>query len=178
VDATLYQYQRAFLAVALVALSALNRYHPPQVSLADERAELHRELELTPLRQRLTEMKATGAVNVARAVGNAAVGTHPVKRSTPTPPRFPTGGGSPSASPGSDGKPMNYSTPELLRLRPDARKVPALSARERVFRLLAKNPGLSKREIARLAKVSETTASKWRTAWREEAGEDAEVVAK
>ncbi len=31
VNAMLYQYQRAFLAVALVALSALNRYHPPQV---------------------------------------------------------------------------------------------------------------------------------------------------
>ncbi len=44
VNAMLYQYQRAFLAVALVALSALNRYHPPQVTLADERAELHREL--------------------------------------------------------------------------------------------------------------------------------------
>src|SRR5260370_13271841 len=66
VDATLYQYQRAFLAVALVALSALNRYHPPQVSLADERAELHRELERTPLRQRLTQMKAAGAAPSTR----------------------------------------------------------------------------------------------------------------
>ncbi len=65
--------------------------------------------------------------------------------------------------------------PELLRLKPDARKTPVLGARERVFRLLGKNPGLSKREIARLAKGSETTASKWRTAWREEVEE---VVAK
>src|SRR5260221_13299524 len=116
VNAMLYQYQRAFLAVALVALSALNRYHPPQVSLADERAEIHRELELTPLRQRLTEMRATGAVNVARAVRNAAVGKQTVKRSAPTPPRFPTGGGSPAAVPNGDGQPTSDSMPGLLRL--------------------------------------------------------------
>src|SRR5260370_1127215 len=175
-SAVLYQYQGAFLAVALVALCALNRYHPPQVSLADERAELHRELELTPLKQRPTEMKAVGAVNLTRSVAATAAGKAKVKHATP--PRYPTGGGSPATAPNSDGPQTNYSKPELLRLQPGARKTAVLSARERVFRLLGKNPGLSKREIARLAKVSETTASKWRTAWREEAGGDAEVVAK
>ncbi len=79
VNAMLYQYQRAFLAVALVALSALNRYHPPQVTLADERAELHRELELTPLRQRLTEMKAVGAVALTRTVAATAAGKQAVE---------------------------------------------------------------------------------------------------
>jgi len=176
VNATLYQYQRAFLAVALVTLSALNRYHPPQVTPADERAELHRELELTPLKQRLTEMKAVGAVNLTRTVAATAAGKAKPRHATP--PRFPTGGGSPVVAPSSDGQPTNYSTPELLRLRPDARKAPVLGARERVFRLLSKNPGLSKSEIARLAHVSETTASKWRTAWREEVGGAEEVVAK
>jgi hypothetical protein len=176
VNAMLYQYQRAFLAVALVALSALNRYHPPQVTLADERAELHRELELTPLRQRLTELKAVGAVNLTRTVAATAAGKARPKHATP--PRYPTGGGSPAAVPNGDGQLASESMPELLRLQPGARKVTALNARERVFRLLAKNPGLSKREIARLAKVSETTASKWRTAWREEVGGAEEVVAK
>ncbi len=160
VDATLYQYQRAFLAVALVALSALNRYHPPQVTLADERAELHRELELIPLKQRLTEMKAVGAVNLTRSV--AATAKHS------TPPRYPTGGGSPAAAPNGDGQLTSDAVPELLRLQPNARKAPVLGARERVYRLLAKNPNLTKSEIARLARVSETTASKWRTAWRED----------
>src|SRR5258706_5438803 len=139
VNAMLYQYQRAFLAVALVALSALNRYHPPQVSLADERAELHRELELTPLKQRLTEMKAVGAVALTRTVAATAAGKAKPKHSTP--PRYPTGGGSPASAPNSDGQQANYSTPELLRLQPGARKAPALGARERVFRLLGKNPG-------------------------------------
>jgi len=166
VDATLYQYQRAFLAVALVALSALNRYHPPQVTLADERAELHRELELIPLKQRLTEMKAVGAVNLTRSVAATAAGKATPKHSTP--PRYPTGGGSPAAAPNGDGQLTSDAVPELLRLQPNARKAPVLGARERVYRLLAKNPNLTKSEIARLARVSETTASKWRTAWRED----------
>src|SRR5258706_8024691 len=176
VNAMLYQYQRAFLAVALVALSALNRYHPPHVALADERAELHRELELPPLRQRLTELKAVGAVNLTRTVAATAAGKAKVKHATP--PRYPTGGGSPVAASSDDSQPTSDSSSELLRLQPSARKTAVLSARERVFRLLGKNPGLSKREIARLAKVSETTASKWRTAWREEAGGTEDVVAK
>ncbi len=168
VNAMLYQYQRAFLAVALVALSALNRYHPPQVTLADERAELHRELELIPLKQRLTEMKAVGAVNLTRSVAATAAGKAKVKHATP--PRYPTGGGSPTSASNGAGQQASYSTPELLRLQPAARKTAVLGARERVFRLLGKNPNLTKSEIARLAKVSETTASKWRTAWREEDG--------
>src|SRR5258706_8244225 len=130
VDATLYQYQRAFLAVALVALSALNRYHPPHVTLADERAEIHRELELTPLRQRLTEMKAVGAVNLTRTVAATAAGKARPKHGTP--PRYPTGGGRPASAPNSDGQQGNYSTPELFRLQQGARKAPALGARERV----------------------------------------------
>jgi hypothetical protein len=169
VDATLYQYQRAFLAVALVALSALNRYHPPQVSLAEERAELHRELELTPLKQRLTEMKAVGAVNLTRSVAATAAGKAKVKHATP--PRFPTGGGSPSAVSG-DGQTSTETSSTLALVRPakDDRKMAILGARERVYKLLAKNPNLSKSEIARLAHVSETTASKWRTQWRVEVG--------
>src|SRR5258706_1922313 len=117
VNAMLYQYQRAFLAVALVALSALNRYHPPQVTLADERAELHRELELTPLRQRLTEMKAVGAVALTRTVAATAAGKAKPKHSTP--PRYPTGGGRPASAPNSDGQPTMQSMPERLRLQHD-----------------------------------------------------------
>src|SRR5260370_41578729 len=113
-SAVLYQYQGAFLAVALVALCALNRYHPPQVSLADERAELHRELELTPLKQRLTEMKAVGAVNLTRSVAATAAGKATPKHSTP--PRAPTGGGRPAAGPNGDVQPTRDSMPGRPRL--------------------------------------------------------------
>src|SRR5260221_6298273 len=142
VNAMLYQYQRAFLAVALVALSALNRYHPPQVTWADDGAELHRELELIPLKQRLTEMKAVGAVNLTRSVAATAAGKAKVKHATP--PRYPTGGGSPTSASNGAGQQASYSTPELLRLQPAARKTAVLGARERVFRLLGKNPNLTK----------------------------------
>ncbi len=175
ISATAWLWQRLLLSGGLVCLAGFNRFRPEVRSLQDERAELHRELELTPLRQRLTEMKAVGAVALTRTVAATAAGKAKVKHATP--PRYPTGGGSPAAVPNRDGLPTSDAVPELLRLQPGTRKVPALSARERVFRLLAKNPNLSKREIARLAKVSETTASKWRTSWREEVGGDTEVVA-
>jgi len=171
VNATLYQYQRAFLAVALVALSALNRYHAPQKTLTDERAELERELALEPLRQRVREVKAVGAVNLTRTVAGAAKG----KPRKPTPP---TNGGSPLALPVTE---LETERPDVLTLpqrERDSRQAAAsMTAQARIFRLLAKNPNLSKSEIARLAKVSEATASKWRTVWREEI-ERAEQAAK
>src|SRR5260221_2348519 len=178
VDATLNQYQRAFLAVALVALSALNRYHPPQVTLADERAELHRELELTPLRQRLTEMRATGAVNLTRTVAATAAGKAKVKHATP--PRFPTGGRSPIAVPNGDGQPTTDSMPGLLRLtsEPTERRQAAhvLSIEARCRKVLAKHGSISKRQLARLVGCSDSTAARWKRVVAREQAEAAEYA--
>jgi hypothetical protein len=180
VNAMLYQYQRAFLAVALVALSALNRYHPPQASLADERAEIHRELEMTPLRLKLTEMRATGAVNVARAVGNAAVGKQTVKRSAPTPPRYPTGPGTPAAArPTTDeGHEEGHAVLRLTQPEPTAHRQAAhvLSIEARCRKVLAKHGDISKRQLARLVGCSDSTAARWKRVVAQEQAEAGELA--
>lgn len=54
---------RMFLAVGLVALAGLTRYRRPakiKPALADERADLERQLELEPLRQRLRATQVGG----------------------------------------------------------------------------------------------------------------------
>jgi hypothetical protein len=75
IDAASWQLQRAVLAVFLVALSGFTRYHPPakaKPSREVERAELERELELEPLRQRLRAQKAVGVAALARSALSAA----------------------------------------------------------------------------------------------------------
>jgi hypothetical protein len=160
VNATLYQYQRAFLAVALVALSALNRYHAPQKSLTDERTELERELTLEPLRQRVREVKAVGAVNLTKTVAGAAKG----KPRKPTPPT----GGTPSALP--VGPADKLERPDVLRLpnRDTTERKAArvkLTLREQVFRALDENADLSGGELARKFRKWESTCSRYKGEW-------------
>jgi hypothetical protein len=80
IDAASWQLQRAILAVFLVALSGFTRYHAPpkqKPALEYERADLERELELEPLRQRLRAQKAVGVAALTRQALSAAAGREP-----------------------------------------------------------------------------------------------------
>ncbi len=163
-DRTTWLFQRSGLSVFLVCLSGWTRYHPPAVTtLEDERAKLERELTLEPLRQRARAQKAVGAVGLGRQMVAAARG-----HELPEPP--PTGPGTPSVAPvGSipaeavsvraHGKPYIelVEPPEWRRARRRA------DAEKRVRRVMAQQPGLSAKQLAKVAHVSRSTASKYRS---------------
>jgi hypothetical protein len=178
VDPVAYQYSRAGLAIALVALSALSRFSPEAKTIEDEKSDLHRELELTPLRQRLAEMKSVGAVTVARSVANAAVRKQ-AKTKKPTPPTFPTGGGTPLAQPTGSSETTTLSD-GTVRLLPGTaqpgRKVARtkLTLRDRVYRLLDGDPTLTKGELARKLRCSESVASKYKSEYLQKRSEVAQ----
>lgn len=168
VDPVAYQYSRAGLAIALVALSALSRFSPEAKTIEDEKSELHRELELTPLRQRLAEMKTVGAVNVARAVGQAAIGKQ-TKPKKPTNERPPTGPGSPTMKPAMEAQGV---TADGVRLLPTVSAEPSrraararLTLRDKVHRALEADGTLSKSALARRFRCSESVASKYKSEW-------------
>lgn len=71
IDPGLFAAQRDLLAVVLLGLSGFARVKARRVSRDEERAELERELELTPMRQRLQQMQAAGVGGLVRAVGGA-----------------------------------------------------------------------------------------------------------
>lgn len=82
-DGATWIIQRSALAVVLVVLSGLLRYvapAPAQISLADERDRLARELELEPLRQRLRAQQVGGW----RAVAQTALQGAGMAQSTQT----------------------------------------------------------------------------------------------
>lgn len=159
-----YQYERAALALLLVALSAINRYRPKQRTLAEKRAELTETLELLPLQQQVQTLRATGAVQTARAVGQAAIGKQATK---PTKPRPPTGPGSPTQKPVTiDGE----TTADGLRLFPTVETEPQrkvararLSLRDKVYRALLEDASLSKTQLARRFRVSESAVARYKT---------------
>jgi hypothetical protein len=109
IDSASWQLQRAVLAVFLVALSGFTRYHPSvkaKPSAEAERADLERELELEPLRQRLRAQKAVGVAALARSALSAAAGREPAsvpvvstESKSEHSDKPPTGPGSPAAVP-------------------------------------------------------------------------------
>ncbi len=108
-DSSTWLLQRVGISVVLVILSGALRYTPPakaKVSAEHERAELERELELEPLRQRLRAQRTVGVAALARQALSAASGREPADvpvasaerdagRSQSKPTRPPTGPGSP-----------------------------------------------------------------------------------
>ena len=194
--------ERAALAVGLVALSGWTRYHPPAKhapSLADERAQLERELTLEPLRQAVRARKAIGGVGLGRQVlaaafGNAnedsntlasipapsesplnALHAHSGGSDDPPLPPLPTGPGSPLAAPFASkrGAPdreradgIHLVDPGTPTATPRHRRT--ASAQSRVRRVLAAQPTISTRQLAKAAHVSDSTASKHRALWRVE----------
>jgi hypothetical protein len=183
IDGASWQLQRALLAVFLVALSGFTRYHAPpkaKQTLEDERAQLARELELEPLRQRLRAQRTPGVATLARQAIGGALG-----RDVRAPDRPPTGPGSPTVAPGSALPVRTPSQPrrqEVIRLiDPDApkrRRVAASGrangprtksvrtprdsdAAERAARA-AWRPGMSVGELQAAARISRNAASKHR----------------
>jgi hypothetical protein len=173
IDAASWQLQRATLAVFLVALSGFTRYHAPKKTLTDERAALERDLELEPLRQRARALKAIGAAGLARQT-LAAVRGKPVND------RPPTGGGSPAlaetpTTDGTDALELRQPHPVPTQPRQAAanggsngrrrRRVRTRSSRTDSAELKVREAyreGMSIRELATAAGVSNSAASKWR----------------
>jgi len=76
-DSESWILQRSALSVVLVILSGLLRPHTSakvEAPLEDERAQLERELQLEPLRQKARALKAVGAAGLARQAIVAARG--------------------------------------------------------------------------------------------------------
>lgn len=166
IDPVSYQFSRAGLAIVLVALSALSRFSPDVKTLEDEKAEIHRELELTPLRQRLAEMKTVGAVTVARSVASAAVGKQ-TKAKKPTNDRPPTGPGTPTIKPAAGTETTTTDGMRLLLradMKPKRRVARAkLTLRDKIWRTLDEDSSLSKSALARKFRCSESVASKYKS---------------
>jgi hypothetical protein len=151
ISATAWLWQRSLLSVGLVALAGFNRYRPEVRSLQDERSELERELTLEPLRQKVREVKAVGAVSLTRTVAQAAAGKHK--------PKAPKGPGSPTAArPTADDG--HHERPAVLRLTPGRQAAVTYEGKAR--RVLKTNPALGKRALAKLVGCSESTAGRLR----------------
>lgn len=163
-DSAAWLVQRTALSVFLVALAGWTRYHPPALDIAadaeHERARLEADLMLEPLRAQKRAMQARGL----RSVGAAFIGKE-------TPPKPPTGGGTPSQKqPAETG--VITSAPNVVhmtapRSRPQRRQASTKVARNRVS-VEAKarqsyRPGMSASELARVAHIGKSAASKWRT---------------
>jgi hypothetical protein len=154
ISATAWLWQRSLLSVGLVCLAGYNRYRPEVRSLQDERSELERELTLEPLRQKVREVKAVGAVALTRTVAQAATGKHK--------PKPPTGPGSPTAARPSSTE-GHEERPAVLRLtQPEPRRQAAMTFEEKARRVLRSNPALGKRALAKLIGCSESTAGRLR----------------
>ncbi len=171
ISATVWLWQRSLLSVGLVALAGFNRYRPEVRSLQDERSELERELTLEPLRQKVREVKAVGAVALTRTVAQAAAG-----KGKPKPP---TGPGTPAAARPTSSE-ASQERPAVLRLAPDAgqRKQAAhvLSIEARCRKVLAKHGDISKRQLARLVGCSDSTAARWKRVVAREQAEAGEYA--
>lgn len=166
--------ERVALGVGLVALSGWTRYHPPakaSPSLADERAELERALELAPLRQRARAQSVLGAVNLTRQALAAARGREMPER-LPTDPDSPTVAAHASMrSHPAQEPPRREATLQLIEpseWRESKPRRRTASAETRVRRVLATEPDISTRQLAKRAHVSDSTASKHRALWRQE----------
>jgi len=174
IDGVTWQLQRAGLAVFLVALSGFTRYHAPpkaRKSLEEERAELMREAELEPLRQRVRGMKALGAVSLAKSVLAGRTDIAVVSAGADTSrsdgedmsrhvqeeaPKFPTAQ--------QTKRERKTAEPVIRMVAPSAPK----SARERVYAVLNRDSSVSKAVGAQRARVSPTTFSKYRQEWLQE----------
>jgi hypothetical protein len=170
IDAASWQLQRAILAVFLVALSGFTRYHPQKASIADERAVLERELELEPLRQRTRAMKATGMATLARTTLASFTGDRP-----PTGPGTPVQAAAPSRDTSEVTEPArlhavtNARSNGRKRRRVRTRNGRTDSVEARVREVY--QPGMSVRELATLANVSASAASKYRKLLASEASQ-------
>jgi hypothetical protein len=170
-DSTSWIVQRSALSVCLVVLSGLLRYVQPAkvaVTLADERAQLERDLELEPLRQRARAMKAVGLAGLARTTLEAAAGHTPTR----TPGTYPAGPGTPiEASPAAPDDRAEASTPARLRAvsaprsngrTPRRVRTPAKTATvERQVRAVWQ-PSMSVGALQKAAQISRNSAAKWR----------------
>ena len=169
ISAAAWQWQRSLLSVGLVALAGFNRYRPEVKTLQDEKAELRRELELTPIRQRLAEMKAVGAVQTFQSVRRVVTGKEP------TPPRPPTGPGSPATTPVDPHAEAVVQRPAVLRpVQPDAKQKVArakMTLKHRAFRLLDDDANWTVAEMARRLRCSKTHAQRLRAEWFAEHGQ-------
>jgi hypothetical protein len=171
ISATAWLWQRSLLSVGLVALAGFNRYRPEVRTLQDERSELERELTLEPLRQKVREVKAVGAVALTRTVAQAATGKHK--------PKPPTGPGTPAAARPSSEE-GHDERPAVLRLTPEAgqrrQAAHVLSIEARCRKVLAKHGGISKRQLARLVGCSDSTAARWKRVVAREQAEAGELA--
>lgn len=163
-DSAAWLVQRTALSVFLVALAGWTRYHPPALDIAadaeHERARLEADLMLEPLRAQKRAMQARGL----RSVGAAFIGKE-------TPPKPPTGGGTPSQKqPAETG--VITPVPNIVRMTAPARHPQRGSQRRQVARnrvsvedkaRRAYRPGMSASELARVAHIGKSAASKWRT---------------
>ena len=171
ISATSWLWQRSLLSVGLVCLAGFNRYRPEVRSLQDERSELERELTLEPLRQRVREVNAVGAVSLTRTVAQAATGKHK--------PKPPTGPGTPTAARPTSTE-GSQERPAVLRLTPEAgqrkQAVHVLSIEARCRKVLAKHGDVSKRQLARLVGCSDSTAARWKRVVAREQAEASEYA--
>src|SRR5258706_6659063 len=157
ISATAWLWQRSLLSVGLVCLAGFNRFRPEVRSLQDERSELERELTLEPLRQRVREVKAVGAVSLTRTVAQAATG-----KNKPKPPTGPSTSAAarPTSTEGSQERPtvLRLTQPEPT----ERRQAAALSFEDKARRVLKANPALGKRQLARLVGCSDSPAGRLR----------------
>lgn len=192
-DSALWLIQRTALSVFLVCLAGWTRYHAPapdvETDAEAERIRLEADLLLEPLRAQKRIMQARGLRDVLAAtmgrsadLSSTAQGTGPVSAeyahampsnksdatiSTPqqtktAPSKPPTGPGSPvSASKRRTTGATRSDSPRVVPLR-------GIAAEQRVRAVVVERPGISVRALARLAGVSESTASKWLTVIKSE----------
>lgn len=150
---------RSALTVLLACVAGVTRPRKKPTTHQDRKRELQEAIDIEPLKQRLDSLRRKG------------------KKGAPNGPTSPDGGTPVAQSPNQTNR---REWLEVLTVgganRESARVAASLTARERVYRLLAKNPNLSKTQLARLAHVSESTASKWRGQWRAEVEEAAQAA--
>lgn len=162
-DSAIWLVQRTALSVFLVALSGWTRYHPPALDIAadaeHQRAQLEAELMLEPLRAQKRMMQARGL----RSVAAAAMG-----RETPPemPPKPPTNGGTPrQAQPEETG--VITPAPNVVHMSASRKRPQKRTAARNRISVEAKaraayRPGMSASELARVAHIGKSAASKWR----------------
>lgn len=141
IDGVTWQLQRAVLAVFLVALSGFTRFHAPpkaKKSLEAEKAELERELALTPLRVKVRQQQALGF----RALANAAIRGKKEEVPEEEPEQTP------------EETPPEPEQGRVLRLVPDE------SFEAKARRVLERNPQLTNAELTRLIGCSPSTAAR------------------
>jgi len=142
---------RSLITVLLACIAGLARPRKQVVTHEDRKRELREAIEIEPLRRQLESMKAGG------------------KTKKPTPPTFPTGGGSPTVKPAIDGE---KTTPESVRLlspvnAESVRRVARgrMTLRDKIWRALDGDSTLSKSALARRFRCSESVASKYKSEW-------------